>query len=99
MSNGEYVLSTMCGTSMGECTVEKWFKFLGTYNKALNIPFSIDVALAPEVTVINGVQKTSMRGKVFACNQGSDISADHCSCQDCQASCVAERPFPNLEEV
>ncbi|KAH7727935.1 vacuolar membrane protein [Aphelenchoides avenae] len=98
MSSGEYVLSTMCGTSMGECTVEKWFKFLGTYNKALNIPFSIDVVLAPEVMVSKGKQKTSMRGKVFACNQGSDISADHCSCQDCQASCVSERPFPNLEE-
>jgi uridine phosphorylase len=82
----------MCGTSVENCTPEKWFKFLGTSNKHVNIPFNIQVNM-----VSNGSTK-AMREYAYGCYEHSDMSHTKCSCENCKASCEQEDAYPNLEK-
>lgn len=83
----------MCGTSVENCTPEKWFKFLGTYNKDFNVPFNI------QFNLIKNESAKAMRDYSYGCYEPSDMSQSRCSCENCQASCEREDPYPNLEEV
>lgn len=92
-SIGGHVFGTMCGTSVENCTPERWFLFLGTYNKKLNIPFNIHVNVTGD-----GTNKT-MREHIYGCNESSDISSTKCDCANCLESCDREEPYPNLDMV
>lgn len=97
-TNGDYVLSIMCGTNIENCTPEKIFKFLGTFNKALSIPFTIDVIFNKSLKKIKQKTIIPMNSTAFKCNGSSDISDYGCSCLDCVSSCTLS-PFPVLFEV
>lgn len=91
-------MSMMCGTNIENCTPKKLFKFLGTFNKALNIPFTIDVIFNNEIKQINKKIIYPMNATAFKCNSSSDISDLSCSCSDCASACTS-LPFPNILEV
>lgn len=84
-------MNTMCGTSVENCTPERWLKFLGTYNKNLHVPFNI------QVSMIRNNSAKAMREHAFGCYESSDMSQTKCSCENCKASCEREDPYPNLE--
>ncbi|KAI6191671.1 Niemann-Pick C1 protein [Aphelenchoides bicaudatus] len=91
-STGKSVMDLMCGgTRREECTVDKWFKFLGTYSRKSKIPFNIKVNMTQESSRV-------MTEDIYPCNEPSDMSMTRCACQDCYASCEKEDPYPNLEE-
>jgi hypothetical protein len=43
MNDGQPVLALLCGTSAGRCTADRLFRVLGTANRALGVPFTIDL--------------------------------------------------------
>lgn len=92
----------ICGTNAADCTPEKLFKYLGTYNKAIHIPFTIDVKLTDSNKIELIEQNRTIwpiNMTAFKCNESSDISKQTCSCVDCLSTCKAEEPFPWLFEV
>lgn len=106
-------MSLLCGTSADKCTLHQWFKFLGTYNKwvqlfssfmdcpdsrEVNVPFDIDVVVT-NTTKKNSETQMSMTEDAFACGSPSDMSPSSCPCQDCPVACEVEEPYPNLDEV
>uniref|UniRef100_A0A915NUY8 Niemann-Pick C1 N-terminal domain-containing protein n=1 Tax=Meloidogyne floridensis TaxID=298350 RepID=A0A915NUY8_9BILA len=103
-TTGDFVLSILCGTSIDNCTPERLFKYIGTYNKALNIPFTIDVIISSnnQISSTTPYQKQKQRllkpmnTTTFKCNQSSDLSDSPCSCVDCLSACTSSAPFPYL---
>uniref|UniRef100_A0A1I8BCM5 SSD domain-containing protein n=1 Tax=Meloidogyne hapla TaxID=6305 RepID=A0A1I8BCM5_MELHA len=103
-TTGDFVLSILCGTSIDNCTPERLFKYIGTYNKAINIPFTIDVIIADnQILSTNPYQKQRlikpMNTTTFKCNQSSDLSDSPCSCVDCLSACTSSAPFPYLFQI
>lgn len=90
----------LCGTNAMNCTPEKLFKYLGTYNKAIRIPFTIDVKLIDNNLILTEQNRTiiPMNTTAFKCNDASDISNQPCSCMDC-TTCKAIENFPYIFEV
>lgn len=90
----------LCGTNANDCTPEKLFKYLGTYNKAIQIPFTIDVKLTNNNVDMPQQNRTiyPMNTTVFKCHEASDISKQSCSCMDCN-TCKATENFPYIFEV
>ncbi|KAI6244008.1 Niemann-Pick C1 protein [Aphelenchoides fujianensis] len=97
-SNGAPALSLLCGTSADKCTLHQWFKFLGTYNKEVNVPFDIDVVVTNVTTKRDSKTQKAMTEDAFACGSPSDMSPNSCPCQDCPVACDVEEPYPNLDE-
>ncbi|KAI1724282.1 patched family domain-containing protein [Ditylenchus destructor] len=98
-TNGDYVLSMLCGTNIENCTPQKLFKYLGTYNKAIQIPFTIDVIVSDANKQVGKRLMRPMNATVYKCNESSDISDHGCSCSDCTESCSATSvSFPILFE-
>ncbi|KAI6232457.1 Niemann-Pick C1 protein [Aphelenchoides besseyi] len=96
-SNGAPALSLLCGTSAEKCTIKQWFKFLGTYNKEVNVPFDINVIVS------NSKNRTgnftgAMQSHAYSCNEASDMSFSGCPCNDCPSSCGVEEPYPDLDQ-
>lgn len=97
----------MCGVSITECDVSRWFTFLGTYNEDIGVPFQITFIPTPlsesfqeeqvSNTTIIGISPPTTR--VFLCSEAAHPSGSPCSCQDCPQSCVAESPFPVIAQV
>uniref|UniRef100_A0A915PM62 SSD domain-containing protein n=1 Tax=Setaria digitata TaxID=48799 RepID=A0A915PM62_9BILA len=98
----DYALSFMCGVSVTECDISRWFTFLGTYNEDIGVPFHISFILTPSLSA-KAQQATSNSTtikisppttRVFMCSESAHPNSSPCSCQDCPQSCVAESPFP-----
>ncbi|KAK0402230.1 hypothetical protein QR680_016217 [Steinernema hermaphroditum] len=96
----DYALSLMCGTSAAECTLDRWFAFMGTYNENIGIPFSIDFVRTTSER--NHTRKNAVmvppKTESFRCDQSPSMGESECSCQDCPKVCKADIPFPNLSE-
>ncbi|MCP9257813.1 Niemann-Pick C1 protein [Dirofilaria immitis] len=102
----DYALSFMCGMSISECDLSRWFTFMGSYNEDIGIPFHInfiptpsslesiqeDQLSASNATIRHDINPPSTR--VFLCSEAAYPNGSPCSCQDCPQSCVAESPFP-----
>uniref|UniRef100_A0A1I7SM66 SSD domain-containing protein n=2 Tax=Bursaphelenchus xylophilus TaxID=6326 RepID=A0A1I7SM66_BURXY len=99
MSTGDFALKTMCGTDFESCTADKWFNFLGRANKNLGIPFDIRFSLTKERSRHGNKTFDYMQSRAYPCNSSSDLSSSPCSCQECNASCVEEPMYPDLESI
>uniref|UniRef100_A0A915ETJ0 Niemann-Pick C1 N-terminal domain-containing protein n=1 Tax=Ditylenchus dipsaci TaxID=166011 RepID=A0A915ETJ0_9BILA len=97
-TTGDYVLNLLCGTSVENCTPERLFKYLGTYNKAIHVPFTIDVVLTETNFTVGKRSMKPMNTTTYKCNSSSDVSDKACSCLDCLSSCTASAPFPIIFE-
>lgn len=106
----DYALSLMCGASVTECTMSRWFTFMGTYNEDIGVPFNIKfVPTAAKdddgqklVSVNSSISVDIIRPpltRVYMCSEAAHPGGSPCSCQDCPQSCVAESPFPHIMQV
>ncbi|KAL3989238.1 Niemann-Pick C type family protein [Acanthocheilonema viteae] len=105
----DYALSFMCGVSITECDMSRWFTFLGTYNDDIGVPFHITfipTSSFAESTQHEQVNISNARAvdinppatRVFLCSEAAHPNGSPCSCQDCPQSCVAETPFPFITQ-
>ncbi|EJW81059.1 hypothetical protein WUBG_08030 [Wuchereria bancrofti] len=97
----DYALSFMCGVSITECDISRWFTFLGTYNEDIGVPFHITFIPTPSLPEdqSNVLNSTALdirppTTRVLLCSEAAYPNGPSCSCQDCPQSCVAESPFP-----
>uniref|UniRef100_A0A914H2F6 SSD domain-containing protein n=1 Tax=Globodera rostochiensis TaxID=31243 RepID=A0A914H2F6_GLORO len=96
-STGDYVLSILCGTSIDKCTPARLFHYTGTYNKAIHVPFTINVVqLNSDQAVQRHKIVRPMNASVYKCNEASDLSDIACTCVDCMPACTKSTPFPLL---
>uniref|UniRef100_A0A183CB79 SSD domain-containing protein n=2 Tax=Globodera pallida TaxID=36090 RepID=A0A183CB79_GLOPA len=96
-STGEFVLSILCGTSIDKCTPARLFHYTGTYNKAIHVPFTINVVqLNSDQAVQRHKIVRPMNASVYKCNEASDLSDIACTCVDCMPACTTSAPFPLL---
>ncbi|VDO36963.1 unnamed protein product [Onchocerca flexuosa] len=101
----DYALSFMCGVSVTECDLSRWFTFMGSYNEDIGVPFHITFIPTPSLSESVQQEQLSVSNvtileinppatRVFLCSEAAYPSGSPCSCQDCPQSCVAESPFP-----
>uniref|UniRef100_A0A0N4ZPH1 SSD domain-containing protein n=1 Tax=Parastrongyloides trichosuri TaxID=131310 RepID=A0A0N4ZPH1_PARTI len=95
---GTYALDTLCGRKSDECTIEKWFQFLGTYNPNIGVPFTINFHIGNNQTRNNGIIMKPPTTKAYNCNESTTLFGDTCACSDCPAICKKETPFPKLSD-
>uniref|UniRef100_A0A914E6K1 Niemann-Pick C1 N-terminal domain-containing protein n=1 Tax=Acrobeloides nanus TaxID=290746 RepID=A0A914E6K1_9BILA len=98
-TNGDFAMSMLCGTSAEDCTAEKLYKNLGTYNRNIGVPFTIDVIITKDEQIRNDSIISPLDAKAYPCNSSSDISSSACSCQDCPSACSSIEPFPSIGKL
>lgn len=94
-ATGGYAIATMCGRYGATlCTPQRWYDFQGDSSNGL-APLDVEFNLVPEgqsappgMIVYNG--------KALACNEVTPTGGEACSCQDCEESCPALPPLPEL---
>uniref|UniRef100_A0AC35UI19 SSD domain-containing protein n=1 Tax=Rhabditophanes sp. KR3021 TaxID=114890 RepID=A0AC35UI19_9BILA len=86
-----------CGRKASECTIEKWLLFLGTYNEAIGVPFTIQFNLGDN-HIRNKKLMVPPKTKPYKCSDYVGEYGDRCTCSDCPAVCENLTPFPRLAD-
>lgn len=100
----DYALSMMCGVNVAECTMSRWFTFMGTYNAEIGAPLSINF-ITDDSETLNSYHNSNKSliipptTRVYQCSEAAHPGGSPCSCQDCTASCISESPFPAIAQV
>ncbi|VDM43668.1 unnamed protein product [Toxocara canis] len=93
----DYALSLICGVSVTECSVSKWFSFMGAYNENIGVPFTINFIVGQNKST-SGEPIIPPSTRIVPCSQAPYPGSSACSCQDCAATCRPESPFPVITQ-
>ncbi|KHN80510.1 Niemann-Pick C1 protein [Toxocara canis] len=93
----DYALSLICGVSVMECSVSKWFSFMGAYNENIGVPFTINFIVGQNKST-SGEPIIPPSTRIVPCSQAPYPGSSACSCQDCAATCRPESPFPVITQ-
>ena len=96
-ASNQKIMDLLCGTSVDDCTPEKFVTFLGTNPET---PFIFNMNLTDDPFQLNEtVRITPANSTMYSCSRPFStwfLNATACGCSDCQDVCPVPQPPPTV---